>query len=96
LVPLHVGEEVVNPGVVEDQTDSGGSGGDAENRGDGDDAPVPDPAPSLAALPIYLPVMEQMEITRISVSIPDALQTRMAATAPSALNAFSAGLPWTP
>jgi hypothetical protein len=33
LVPLHVGEEVVNPGVVEDQTDGGGNGSDAENRG---------------------------------------------------------------
>jgi len=53
-VPLHVGEEVVNPGVMEDQTDGGGSGGDAENRGDGHDAPVPDPAPSPAALPIDL------------------------------------------
>jgi hypothetical protein len=41
---------VVNPGVVEDDTDSGGSGCDAENRGDHDDAPVPDPVPFPASL----------------------------------------------
>lgn len=50
LHPSHVCEEVVNPSVVKDETDGGGSGCDAENRGEHDDAPVPDPVPFPAGL----------------------------------------------
>jgi len=45
---------VVDPGIVEDQTNCGGGGGDAENRGENDDAPVPEPAPSPTTLPFDL------------------------------------------
>lgn len=54
FTPLHVGEEVVDPGIVEDQTNCGGGGSDAENRGEDDDAPVPSPAPPPTALPFDL------------------------------------------
>ena len=45
---------MVDPGIVEDQTNCGGGGGDAENRGENDDAPVPEPAPSPTTLPFNL------------------------------------------
>lgn len=54
FTPLHVGEEVVDPSIVEDQTNCGGGGSDAENRGEDDDAPMPSPAPSPTALPFDL------------------------------------------
>jgi hypothetical protein len=51
---LHVGEEVVDPSIVEDQTNGGGGGSDAENRGENDDPPMPKSVTSPTALPFDL------------------------------------------
>lgn len=47
---LHVGEEVVDPSIVEDQTNGGGGGSDAEKRGENDDPPMPVSVTSPTAL----------------------------------------------
>ena len=45
---------MVDPSIVEDQTNGGGGGSDAENRGENDDPPMPKSVTSPAALPFDL------------------------------------------
>jgi hypothetical protein len=64
---LHVGEEVVDPSIVEDQTNGGGGGSNAESRGQNYDAPMPKSVTSPTALAFDLQHVDDQIIDRSSI-----------------------------